>query len=314
MNRLAKFFLFLFIASLFFAPSHSVFAQTPTASLSAITPTLAEFPTLFPTNTPIPQSDVEWPLLPPFDDLQPIASISSATTSAIEVVHPELLDEYCLDVPVIMYHHIEPLPIATLLGHAQLTVDSTIFEDQVKYLLEHKYTPISADDLAKALYGHEKLPEKSVLITIDDGYIDNYSYAFLIAKKYHVVMNFMIPTGLIGKPDYMTWDHLKEMNESPYAKLYNHTTSHAPLGLIGRDEIVKEVTTATQQFTENLGIHPTILAYPYGSYSDLAIDTLKELGITAAISTDPGRNECTSNLMKLPRVRVGNAPLSEYGF
>ena len=310
MNKKIIISLALFALISFSALQNHVYAQTPTATVSAQTqPTI--LPPLFPTTTP-PQSALSWQILQQFDDLA-IPATSSATASATELV-PPFVTEYCLDVPVIMYHHIEPMAIATQLGHPQLTVDNMVFEEQVRYLIQHNYHIISADDLVTALKMQHTVPEKSVLITIDDGYIDNYSYAFMIAKKYKVVMNFMIPSGLIGQPDYMTWDHLKEMAASPYARIYNHTTSHAALGLIDKEKIVQEVTTANQQFTTNLGLTTTIVAYPYGSYNDLAVQTLKELGTTAAFSTDPGRNECTSNIMQLPRVRVGNSSISEYGF
>lgn len=298
----------------------AAFAQSPTpfASISAIPASISSFPTLFPTSnpTPTPIKFNEFPIMQQFDDLAPVPTATPSPTATISAdqLTPAYSSDYCLDVPVIMYHHIEPLDIARQLGHEALTVDSTIFENQVRYLVEHNYHTIALADLITALRNHGTLPEKSVVLTVDDGYIDNYSYGFMMAKKYHVILNFMIPTALIGQPDYMTWDHLKEMNESPYAKLYNHTTTHAPLGLINKQEIIKEVNTANQDFLNNLGIKNDIVVYPYGSYSDEAVDTLKSLGMIAALSTDPGRNECTSNIMKLPRVRVGNAPLSDYGY
>ena len=311
----AIFFSILLVLPFFVGSVQPIFAQTSLATTSATPASLSSLPTLFPTAAPTPPAVNNWPILNQLDELatpQIATPTPVATTAAsLPVSYSE---EYCLDVPVIMYHHIEPLAIASQLGHEPLTVDSSIFENQVGYLVEHNYHPIALEDLITALRNHGTLPEKSVVITIDDGYIDDYSYGFMMAKKYHVIMNFMVPTGLVGQPDYMTWDHLKEMVQSPYAKIYNHTTSHAPLGLIDKDKIVQEVTTANNDLQKNLGLKNDIVIYPYGSYSDLAVDTLKELGMVAAVSTDPGRNECTSNIMKLPRVRVGNAPLTDYGF
>jgi peptidoglycan/xylan/chitin deacetylase (PgdA/CDA1 family) len=312
------FFLSLVLLLAFFvgAPLYStIYAQTSSATPSAI----ALLPTLFPTITPTPAGRASWPILPQFDDLaspSAAASISAtATTSAITPpLTPDYASDYCLDVPIVMYHHVEPMDIATQLGHPQLTEDNSYFEDHIKYLSEHNYHFITLEELVHAIVSHGSVPEKSVVITLDDGYIDNYTYAFLTAKKYHALMNFMIPTGLVGQPDYLTWDHLKEMAQSPYVSIYNHTTSHAALGLISQDEIIKEVTTANDDLKNNLGITNDIVIYPYGSYSDLAIQTLQQLGMIAAVSTDPGEHDCVSNIMKLPRVRVGNAPISEYGF
>jgi peptidoglycan/xylan/chitin deacetylase (PgdA/CDA1 family) len=311
-RQLITFFTFL-CTFILIAPATPLFAQSPSENQPTSASSLLILPTLFPSlSQPLPQNTT-FPLLEKLDELATPATssaTSNATNSAAQAVP---LPEYCLDVPVLMYHHVEPLSIAEQLGHPQLTVDSGIFEEQMRYLVEHQYHTISVDEMVYAIKEQKPLPDHSVVITLDDGYIDNYTYAFLYAKKYHIVMNFMIPTGLVGQPDYVSWDHLKEMAANPYAKIYNHTTTHAPLGLIDKDKIIEEVTTANKQLIDNLGITNDVLTYPYGSYSDLAIETIKQFNIVAALSTDAGRNECTSNLMKLPRVRVGNASLAEYG-
>lgn len=259
---------------------------------------------------------------------QQVVSDSSASTSGTPGPHPSPLlteggrkssqkgdsaGDFCVDVPVVLYHHVQPLQEAQLLGHAQLTVDSEIFEKQMQYLVDHEYNAISADDLVTALLNHEELPQKSIVITIDDGYIDNYSYAFMMAKKYHLIMNFMVPSELIGKTDYMTWDHLKEMKDNPYARIYNHTASHAALGLLDKEKIDSELERSNKQFNDELGLAMTIFTYPYGSNSPLAVEELKSHGFVGAFTTMPGRKQCESEIMLLHRDHIGNAPLDEYG-
>jgi peptidoglycan/xylan/chitin deacetylase (PgdA/CDA1 family) len=267
-------------------------------------------PSLLPTEAPLPS-----PVLPleTMQTLNPTPEVTSAASPSGEI-SPTAIDDFCINVPVVLYHHIQPMEIATLLGHAPLTVDSFIFDDQIKYLKEHGYHASSADDLVQALENRQPLPEKSVIITIDDGYDDNYTYAFLTAKKYEFLMNFMIPTSLINKAGYMNWDHLREMRTSEYARIYNHTASHAPLGLISQAQIDQELATSSAAFKTELGLETNIFTYPYGSYSPLAIQELKKHGFTAAFTTDPGQQECLSSIMQLKRVRVGNAAISSYGF
>jgi peptidoglycan/xylan/chitin deacetylase (PgdA/CDA1 family) len=320
MKRILLFIFFFAVLSSFAANNYSlVYAQTIEASDSANSPLLPTLPTLFPTITPTPSSSAPFPILnklnelaTPSPTLTPTASISGIP--AQDIVASGSAQDYCLNVPVILYHHTEPLEIAAQLGHAPLTEDSTYFEEHIHYLSQHGYHFLPLDELVHAILTRENLPPKSVVITIDDGYIDAYTYAFLMAKKYHAIINFMVPTGLVGQPDYMTWDHLKEMVASPYARIYNHTTTHAALGLISQDQIIQEVTTANQDLKNNLGINNNIVIYPYGNYNDLAIQTVKQLGMIAAVSTDPGTDECLSNIYKLPRVRVGNEPIEDYGY
>lgn len=274
-------------------------------------PSLAKTPVLFASNlmmSPTPTPELPLPIIQ--------AEESDTIETASETVKLELAyaPDYCLDVPVLMYHHVQPMKMANLLGHGVLTADSELFDEQIHYLKENGYTALAAQDLADALRNRTQLPEKSIIITIDDGYDDNYTYAFMTAKKYQFIMNFMIPTGLIDTPGYMKWEHLSEMNQNPYAKIYNHTTGHTALGLITKDQIITEVTQANSDLHANLGLKNDIVTYPYGSYDDEAMNTLKELNMTAAFTTDHGRLHCLSTIMRLPRIRIGNAPMSEYGF
>ncbi len=221
---------------------------------------------------------------------------------------------FCLYVPVFMYHHIEPMAQANEEGHGALTVDNGWFDQQMGYMVSHGYNFISLTTLVNAIMNHQSLPPKSVVLSDDDGYIDIYQYAYPIIQKYHIIINLFIPAGLIDNSDYMTWDQLKQMQASGLVNIYNHTWSHYPLGQGDANKITFEMKTSQNEFKQYLGITPNIMAYPYGSFSPLAIRILQSEGFEAAFSTLPGTDECTSNLMSEPRYRIGNAPMSFYGF
>ncbi|HEX8931529.1 MAG TPA: polysaccharide deacetylase family protein, partial [Patescibacteria group bacterium] len=199
-------------------------------------------------------------------------------------------------------------------NHASLTVDSNIFDSQMNYLVTSGYHTISSDQVVNALINHQTLPPKSIVVTVDDGYDDAYNYAFPIAKKYNVTLDLMIPSGLINNPGYMNWSQLKEMAGNSLIHVYNHTWSHAALGIADRTKIEFEVSTSQSQLQSELGKSINILTYPYGSFSPLAISILKEHGFIAGISTINGTTQCDSYIMTLHRTHIGNAPLSSYGF
>lgn len=224
------------------------------------------------------------------------------------------VNDFCLNIPVLFYHHIEPLEIAQQLGHAHLTVDNDYFDKQMAYLSASGYRSLSADELAYALINHRGLPAKSIVVTFDDGYDDNYNYAFQILKKYNIAGNFMIPAGLVENKGYMTWSQLKEMAANPLMHIYNHTWSHASLAGAAKDKIEYEIATANKQLEDNLEKRVSIFTYPYGSYNQLVIDVLREHGFTAAFSTINGAMQCQSYIFALRRTNIGNAPLSSYGF
>ena len=87
---------------------------------------------------------------------------------------PVPLSGYCLRVPVLMYHHIQPEAQAKEKGQTALTVDSGFFDKQMQYLAQNGYTTLFANELIDALRNHTGLPAKPVVITIDDGYADNF--------------------------------------------------------------------------------------------------------------------------------------------
>lgn len=219
---------------------------------------------------------------------------------------------FCNSVPVLMYHHIQPLDEAKKLGHAPLTVDSGWFDSQIKYLSDNKYQFITVGQLITSLQSGQTL-NKSVAITIDDAYDDAYNYAYPILQKYGAKASLFVPTGLVQNPGYLTWDQISQMYKNNIILPYNHTWSHfsLPTGDLNKERT--EITTAQTQLEEHLGLIPKIIAYPYGGYNAPSIKLLQELGYSAAFSTKPGTWQCTGNIFYLPRVRIGNAQLSAYG-
>lgn len=226
---------------------------------------------------------------------------------------------FCLSVPVLLYHHIQPQADAIAKGQTSLTVDSGIFDQQMAYLASNGYTTLSAKQLVDAILSHSQLPAKSIVVTLDDGYLDNYLYAYQSLKKYHLVGNLMVPTGLLGANagtnTYFTWDNLKEMVGGGTMFAYDHTWSHFAMAAGPKEKDTYEAQTAQQQLLQNLGSAAPIFVYPYGSGQTLGWvqQLIKQNGFVAAFSTLPGRFQCEGNIFALPRLHIGNAPLSSYG-
>ena len=251
---------------------------------------LSPTPTITPTLTPVPT-------LPPRE---------AATI-------PPLSGGYCLTVPILMYHHIQPQITASELGQTSLSVDNQVFDQQMAYLAASGYTAISAEQLINALNTKSGLPGKNIMITFDDGYKDIATYAFPVMQKYGLIGNIMVPTGLIENSDYLSWGDLKNMTGSGLMFAYDHTWSHASLTGVSNEKIQSEILTAKTQLEQNLGRTINIFAYPYGSENQNVRDILSQNGFIGAFSTIPGWIQCDSFIMSLHRNRVGNSSLSSYG-
>ncbi len=221
---------------------------------------------------------------------------------------------YCLNVPVIFYHHIQPQQMAKDKGQTSISVDNGMFDLQMGYLSSHGYAAITVKQLVDALIGHSGVPAKSIAITFDDGYKDNFENAFPVLQKYHLTANLMLATGLMGGPDYLSWDQVKQMAGSGLFYFTDHTWSHYSLGKGDPAKIKFEVDTARDQIQQHTGQTVNIFTYPYGTFTPQAISFLQQDGFVGAFSTLPGTLQCDSFLMTLHRTRIGNAQLSAYGF
>lgn len=242
----------------------------------------------------------------------PPAGGSSPTSTPTPTPIP--LVGYCLNVPVLLYHHIQPQQQAIEKKETSLSVDNGMFDQQVGYLVSSGYNLITAKELVDALINKSGLPPKSILITLDDGYLDSYQYAFAVIQKYHIKANLMISTGLLGGPNYMSWDNLRDMYNSGLIYITDHTWSHYAINNGSEEKIKYEIETAKTQLENNLGQQVNIFTYPYGSFNNTSVNILKQDGFVGAFSTIPGHWQCDSFIMTLHRNRIGNSPMSYYGF
>ena len=104
-------------------------------------------------------------------------------------------------VAILMYHRVGPKTDDW--SFEPLSLQS--FEKQIVYFCRN-YEVISVDQLVNYIQLRKSLPEKAVAITFDDGYKDNYLYAYPMIKKYHVPATIFITTGHIGTGKLFWWD------------------------------------------------------------------------------------------------------------
>lgn len=102
---------------------------------------------------------------------------------------------------ILMYHRISPMRDIWSLK----PLNPRSFELQIRYFCRN-YDILPLDTLVEYIKHDERLPEKAVVITFDDGYKDNYRYAYPILKKYHIPATIFLTTGHIGKGNLFWWD------------------------------------------------------------------------------------------------------------
>ena len=208
---------------------------------------------------------------------------------------------------VLNYHQVDN-------KHTSLAVPVDDFDAQMKFLVDSGCVTITPDELYAGLNGEIELPPRPVLITFDDGYIDNYVNAFPILKKYglHATI-FIIPAFTGQYPGYMTWDQLKEM-EAGGITIQSHTLTHPKLEELPDDEIRNELLNSKNVLEENLGHPIEFVAYPTGTYNLHIAGIAQELGYKGAFTIKYGIVDRGSNLFALERVPIFHTPTTMKDF
>ncbi|MCL2751799.1 MAG: polysaccharide deacetylase family protein [Firmicutes bacterium] len=240
-------------------------------------------------------------------------------------------------LPIVMYHSTHPK------NPGKYNVTPEQFERDICYIKSRGYTPINVADLKRYTLTGE-IVDKPVMITLDDGYTNNYVHIFPLLKKYDVKC-VMAVIGNLTDANYrkdtgemsMTWSHLtyeqmREMSESGLVEIQNHTYAMHAFGKSGGryglkfkqgeslDHYVKAVTDDLVKWHGKLedraGVICTAVAYPFGSYNKHAIRVVKELGYFAGFTCTEKVNKINrgSDMFTLGRFNRHSGPSSEAFF
>lgn len=255
--------------------------------------------------------------------------ILSAVTLALplSIFASEIInDDKQPKIKVLCYHHIIP---ETLSKRIDTVVSVSEFEEQMKYLYQHGYYTASVKDIQDFLYSKKKLPENTVLITFDDGYESNYIYAYPILKKYGFrAVIFPIGSGITEseQPEHtgtltkLSYRQIREMAASGLVEFGNHTfdahdfkDGKPLLQIMTYEEIVADFEKFNMLFKE-IGIpQPTSIAYPFGRYSDNAIQAAKKSGSNIGFTVNYGFVYQDSQPMLLNRIIIpSNLEINEF--
>ncbi len=232
-------------------------------------------------------------------------------------------------VPIIMYHSL-------LKDKASLNdyvISPELFEDDLKYFKENGYTTVTVNDLIDYVYQDKPLPQKCVMLTFDDGYYNNYEYAFPLLKKYNAKV-VISPIAKLSEvyteaqernPAYghLLEDDYKEMYSSGLVEFQNHSYNMhklTPRKGIGKkfketDEEYKAVITEdisnAQRYIESVtGKPPTTFVYPFGEENGESLDILKKMGFLSTLNCSEKVNYISKDpesLYELGRFRRDNS-------
>jgi len=274
--------------------------DTPSALQPAETPVDTATPTTIPTLTPFPTSSgtataTSLPTLTPTETLVPTTTNTAVPTETAEPTKPPPLPtpsgvySWTLKVPILMYHYVsEPPDDADKYRH-DLSVTPQNFAKQIAYLADNGFESVDLYDLSLAITAKRDLPEKPVIISFDDGYIDNYENAFPILQEQGMKATFFIITDFIDeeREGYMSWDMIEEMSGAGM-RIESHSKTHPDLSEAERDYVIYEALGSQETIAAHIGYTPRYFCYPSGRYNEETMGILDELNYWGAVTTADG--------------------------
>ena len=228
--------------------------------------------------------------------------------------------------PMLAYHRVCPLRFKKEFSYNNVFPEE--FEKQMQYLRAN-FEAITVSEYVRKMAAN-LVKGNEVCVTFDDGFKDNYIYAFPVLKKYGIRASFFLTTKYIGdsrpfpwvlmdrggrddfskNPDRwlpLSWKEVGEMMDSGM-EFGAHTHTHRDsLSNLSLEDARKEIEDSTRTFFEKTDTRPVIFSYPHGTFKDYDpahIEMLKGHGYLAALTTNMGRNGSSQGLFELKRIVV----------
>jgi len=228
-----------------------------------------------------------------------------------------------------MYHSVSQFPNEDKIPYDN--VDPSLFENHLRLLKDKKYNVISLNELIVNIKDEKKIKPKTIVITLDDGFKNNFDYALPLLNRHHFSATFFIITGHIGESK--PYKHLL-MDETAieYCKMYpesrlpmsemeirelsdqgmeigSHSVTHRSLGNININEAQLEIVESKSCLEKITTKKIDLFTYPFGSrtYGDFNEETknlLIQAGYKAACTTDIGKVTLDTDIYQLPRIPI----------
>ncbi len=203
----------------------------------------------------------------------------------------------------LMYHHFGES------RHPSTNIRLEQFEQHLQLLEQNNFQVLPLATVIKAIQNNEALPDKSVVITMDDAYRSVYSEAYPRLKQRGWPFTVFVSSDYIDKnySNYMSWQQMRKM-EQHGASFGNHSRSHNHLirrlenetEIAWQQRISNDITYAQQRLRDELKTPIDVIAYPYGEYNLTIANIIQELGMIG-MGQHSGAIGPASNFRFLPR-------------
>lgn len=206
--------------------------------------------------------------------------------------------ELGVQVPILMYHGVTD----DTWGYSELFVSPSDMEEQIKYLVENGYDTITFED-----WSHLEDFDKPVMLTFDDGYLDNYEELFPILQKYNAKATIFAITVSVDKDERtMTSQQAWEMHHSGLVSIQSHTFNHPFLSECDTWEVHNQMIWSKIDVARMTGYEPFVICYPNGD-NDTEVREIADMYYNFGLIMNGGLYTTDEDVFRIPRYYVARS-------
>ncbi len=221
-----------------------------------------------------------------------------------------------LRVPILMYHSISQESQSGLPPAARTATDPFTFRQQMRSLITAGCNPADLSQLVGWLRDGVRPPNKTVVITFDDGLRDFYTHALPVLQELSFPATVFLPTGFIAasrrsfkKAECLTWSEVREIHKAGI-RLGSHSVSHADLSELPKVEIMRDLAVSKAEIERQIGASVLAFAYPHDfpkgntTFATEFRELLVKTGYSCCVTSELGRVKSGDDLYRLKRMPI----------
>lgn len=206
-------------------------------------------------------------------------------------------------VPVLCYHDLKDWKANERQSMKEYIVPVAAFKEQMQSLKDSGYQTITPDDYYSYLTRGTALPEKPIILSFDDGDLEQFTVGAPELNKHGFKGVFFVMTIVIGKKNYMSSDQLKELSDNGHI-IGSHTWDHHNVKGYTTEDYNVQFAGSKQKLESITGKPVEHFAFPFGVWNEAALPALQERGYKSAFQLSASKRDSTLPLYTLRRMIV----------
>jgi peptidoglycan/xylan/chitin deacetylase (PgdA/CDA1 family) len=202
---------------------------------------------------------------------------------------------------VVMYHRVDFWAPSDAYSQ-RLTISPSQFAGELRDLRRLGLRTIGIDQLVRAAEKHQS-PQRAVLLTFDDGYDDQFRYAFSILRRFGDRAAFFVNTATLGTPGHLTWPQVEAMSRAGMS-IECHGVDHVDLASLADAEQAYQIDGCMRSLRARLHVPVLAFAYPSGDFDSETIRLERQAGVVLGFTTDPRFQRDALSPYEITRIRV----------